>query len=350
MPASTERHRLVGDGIRDPRNARALLDASAMFGATAVFRDTAGLSQRWEVDLGGEDLRYITAADLAGSTTIAIENAPGSRSLFGGPIDRIPASVIVGNERRGIGKDLLRSADRTLHIPTAGNGVNTLNVASAGAVALYALSADRTRQRRSAPGSRGRPALVLFAPGDHVEAGSSLRTAAALGWTAVCVEDREHVWFGTPRPIRTEGRAAARSHRAVLRVIPTLSLRGPLFDAVTIVGTELDAPGLRQVSLASGSSSAIVIPDESAVDLGGEDWSRVGTTVSFARIDVSETDFPYRFRLPASIAIAEISRQVGPPRRGERPAPHRRPRYHSILRTSEPDGQEAVTWDELERY
>ena len=62
--------------------------------------------------------------------------------------------------------------------------INCLNVAAAAAVALYYLRQPHALQRtaRREP-ERRRPELLLAGAGDHVELGSALRSAAALGWS-----------------------------------------------------------------------------------------------------------------------------------------------------------------------
>src|SRR5256885_7181028 len=45
--------RLLGDGLENPANARALLDVAAMFGIPCLFRDTRGLEAQWDADRGG---------------------------------------------------------------------------------------------------------------------------------------------------------------------------------------------------------------------------------------------------------------------------------------------------------
>ena len=341
---------LVADGVENPRNARALMDAASMFAIPALFRDTSGLLERWDEHLGGSRLVTIDSKALLQEQTpiVAIENARGSESLFSVTV-KGSHSMVVGNERRGIGRDVLRVATRTLHIPTAGSArINTLNVASAAAVALHALSRSGTI-RTQTPRPDRRPNLLLMAPRDHVEAGSALRTAAAFGWRMVALEDRCHVWFDTPRPIRTEGRAAARSHRAALRVARYEGLT-PGFDRVTVASTSLDAPPLHRLRLDSGPSSVLVLPDEGSIDEGSEDWGRLGREVRLARIDVPASDFSYRYRLTASIAMAEIARQIGIHGREVGAASRRGLTYESVLRTLSPEHAEEITWDALSLY
>ncbi|WP_327011066.1 hypothetical protein OHA72_29635 [Dactylosporangium sp. NBC_01737] len=234
------RARLVGDGVENPANARALAEAARMFAVPCTFRDSRGLAEHLP-DLSTVD----TAALLTGAgPLIAVDNAPGAESVYrAGPV-RAGASVVVGNERRGIRPDVLRAAAKTVQIPMPGRGVNTLNVATAAAVALYyLLDAHGRRQARAPRPESHRPAVLLAAPRDHVEAGSSLRSAAAFGWQSVAVDDREKVWFGTPRPIRTEARAAARSHRNPLRVVPAGDAWSPPPGGrVVVCAPDVDGP------------------------------------------------------------------------------------------------------------
>ncbi|MEQ7011363.1 hypothetical protein ABN028_34880 [Actinopolymorpha sp. B17G11] len=75
---------------------------------------------------------------------------------------------------------------------------------------------------------------------------------------------------------------------------------------------------LHRANLARGPRQALVIPDESAVDVACEPWDRLGRTVRFVHLDLPARDFPYHLRLIATIALAEVARQVG-----QRPRPAR---------------------------
>ena len=59
------------------------------------------------------------------------------------------------------------------------------------------------------------------------------------------------------------------------------------------------------------SDGAIVIPDESCVDVSVEAWARLGKEVEFAHLQIPVSEFAYHYRLAATIALAEVSRQVG---------------------------------------
>jgi hypothetical protein len=157
-----------------------------------------------------------------------------------------------------------------------------------------------------------RSSVLLVGPGDHVEAGSTLRSAAAFGWRSVGVDDRDKVWFGTPRHVRTEARAAARSHRNPLRVMPPAAGPALGFSRAIIAGTQVDGPPLHRVDVTGGNNTVVVIPDEDAVG-HNENWRQLAPRTEFARVDLPAANFPYRYRLVASIVLAEVARQLGAP-------------------------------------
>jgi tRNA G18 (ribose-2'-O)-methylase SpoU len=329
--------RLVGDGIEHPANARALLDAAAMFGIPCLFRDSRGLAEAWSVALAGHPLPTVDTVGPA----VAVENAPGAESVFTAALPAGDPSVVVGNERLGVRPDVLRNAQKCVDIPMAGRGgVNTLNVASAAAVAMYYLLGKHDRRApRAARPERHRPSLLLLGPGDHVEAGSALRSAAAFGWRTVGVDDRDKVWFGTPRPLRTEARAAARSHRNPLRVVP---MSAPAdVRRVIVAGTRMRGRPLHRVDLTGGPGTLLVIPDEAVTG-----WQ--GRTDESARVDLPRGEFPYRYRLVASIVLAEVARQLGT--RTKAPARGRTGDYRSELQLAPSGGVDLVRLDELFEY
>ena len=325
------------------------MDAAAMFAIPAAFRDTHSLAESWSTELGGGSLPVVQGTELLNELLpiVAIENAPGSRSVYDANLPQGCPSIVVGNERRGIRGDVLRAASACVDIPMPGRAINTLNVASAAAVALYYLLASERRPTRHAPRpEQRRPGLLLVAPADHVEAGSVLRSAAAFGWRAVGLDDSERVWFGVPRAARTEGRAAARSHRNAIRVLP-MRADGPLgFARVVVAGAEVDGPVLHRVDLAAGRNTLLVLPDEE--HKRAVDWRSLAPKVEFARVALPAEDFPYRYRLVASIVLAEAARQVG---RAAAAEPIRRPRrgltYESALTVAATDEADVVLPDEL---
>jgi tRNA G18 (ribose-2'-O)-methylase SpoU len=349
----TETARLIGDGLDNPANAKAVLDAAAMFGVPCLFRDSRRLADRWSLERGGQRLPTVDTNELLDQLApiIAVENTPDAASVFTTDLPAGGPSIVVGNERRGIRPDLLRAATRCVQIPMPGHGVNTLNVASAAAVALYyLLNASGRRSPRSSRPETHRPTVLLVGPGDHVEAGSTLRSAAAFGWRTVGIDDRDKVWFGTPRATRTEGRAAARSHRNPLRVVPMQTGAHTGFSRVVVIGTRADGPPLHRVNLAGGARTALVIPDEGALG-PDQDWQRLGGTLEFARVALPRPNFPYRYRLIASVVLAEATRQLGIRSTGR---PAHRPRnpltYESTLTFGAPTDIDLVTPLELHEY
>lgn len=341
--------RLIGDGVENPANARALMDAAAMFGASCCFRDTRGLADAWDVERGG-GLELIDTPDLIDRLwpIVAVENTPEASIVFGATLAS-HSSVVVGGERLGIRADLLRAAARTVQIPMSGRGVNTLNVAAAGAVALYYLLAGRGLALRLAkrPEER-RPALLLSSPMDHVEAGSAIRSAAAFGWRTLGLDDAERVWFGVSRGVTTEGRAAARAHRNFIRVSPMRTGGNLGFRRVVVAGAHIDGPAIHRVDL-TGRDTLLVIPDEhdqrdrSFGDLGGE--------LQPARVDLPVPAFPYRYRLTASIVIAEAARQTGfRPVGGPRLPARRGLSYESALMIAAAGPADEVNPSDLKTY
>jgi hypothetical protein len=89
----------------------------------------------------------------------------------------------------------------------------------------------------------------------------------------------------------------------------------------------------------------VVIPDEQALGGDASGAGRFGPEIERARIDLPAVPDAYRYRLIASIVLAEISRQLG--RRPHRP-PHP-PRFASTVTTMDTDA-DLVTAAELHAY
>ena len=175
-----------------------------------------------------------------------------------------PLAVVVGNERKGISRQLLRRADHVVQIPIASRTINTINVAAAAAVALYYLSRGRSGRIGTRAHSGSRPEVLLAGAIDAIELGSAVRTAACLGWTRLFVRDRGSAWFAADRVTRSLGRGAARRARNPIRVLP---LPGDTrFDDVCVVSARGDGTPLHRADLARGPRQLVVIPDETAGD------------------------------------------------------------------------------------
>jgi len=145
---------LVGDHIENAGNADCLRAAAAMFDWQCGFiGDSVGPDGTWR--LSGDALAR------SGVPIIALENANGAEDLFKYRPPECPFAVVVGNERKGVSRELLRLADRVIQIPIQSVQLNCLNVAAAASVALYRL-ARQGRQIATRGGRSGsRPVVVL---------------------------------------------------------------------------------------------------------------------------------------------------------------------------------------------
>ncbi len=346
---------LVGDGVETPGNADAMVAAAGMFGWSCAFVDRRGLAERWPAGYGAPP-RFLSAAQVpsACSPMVAFDNAAGAESVYGfRPGSLAGLGRVVGNERRGVTPGLLRGAQRVVALPMASRRVNCLNVAAAAAVALYYLSrGGGGRQLVRDDPRRHRPELLLMGAGDHVELGSAIRSAAALGWSRVLIEDRAGVWFGCDRIVRSQGRAAARRGKNSIRLLPAPGDRRYAFEEAWVVSLRGGGQPLARTQLARGPSQLVVLVDEEQVRLDAEDFGRLARTVHRAAIErpAGDRGFGYRFRWPATIALAEIARQVGARAPGARRVPQP-PLYDRVLRGAvDEGGGEVVTLQELATY
>jgi hypothetical protein len=286
---------VIGDRIENPGNANCLRAAAQMFAWECGFLDDSD---------HGLAVRQLARSDVA---ILAIENTCDSEDLFKyrPPPGRL--AVIVGNERKGISRSVLRLADRVLRIPVASAQINTINVAAAAAIAMFHLSRSRDGRIGGSGGRRGRPDVLLTGVGDAIELGSGVRSAACFGWPHLFVDDRHAAWFTRDRITRSLGRGAARRGRNPIRVLPVRD--GAAFDEVCVINARGDGEPLRRTDLARGPGQLVVI----AGDRDGFDEhsaTRLGRCVRRVCLETDATPTP-PFRLIASIVLAEIARQVG---------------------------------------
>jgi hypothetical protein len=224
-------------------------------------------------------------------------------------------------------------------------------VAAASAVALYYLCAPPVGPMavRKDPRSR-RPELLLLGAGDHFELGSTIRSAAGLGWERAFIEDRHQVWFGCNRAVRSEGRAAARRGKNEILLIPCTTGTTYSYPRVTVITCKRVGTPLHRANLAGGPSQLVAIPDESQVGTTAEDWFRFGRHVELAYLQLPTTDFTYHYRLVATIALAEISRQVGRRPAVKVPSAPRPPIYDNKLADLAKATGELVVMQDLMSY
>ena len=282
--------RFFADHVADPANLARLDDAALLFGASC-------------------------SSSIVGRL-IAVENADGAQPIYGRRPLRGDATLAVGNERRGLSRETLIRADETVVIPTVSRTVTTLNVAAALAVAAwYVLHGSGAQGHVAKPEAR-MPALLMIGD-DHVEVGSSLRSAAAFGFRDVLLEDRGAGWFDGASSIRREAFAAARRHKNPLRVHRATLELVDRFDEIVIVVPSGNATPVKRERLAHGRRQLII------VGAGEEDLIRIGAVrARVATLDLEPVGaIPLRF--VASIVMAEIARQVG--RRSPTPGGRRAP-------------------------
>ncbi len=308
---------VLADGVENPANLDRIAEAARLLGATR----TQTISGR----------------------LIAVENSRGARSVYGRhPLNEV-ATIAVGNERRGLSRRMLDRADETLVIPTMSRTVITLNVAAAAAVAGWYVIRGSASQAVAARPEHRRPALLIVGD-DHVEVGSTLRSAAAFGFHDVLLEDRGAGWFEGTAAMRREARAAARRHKNPLRVHRADLRSAARFEEIVLVSAFGTGPPLRRERLIRGQRQLVVIgatPHE--LSTVGSDRLRVAT------LDLVPT--PHApLRLVSSIVLAEIARQVG----RRRPTPGRpspqAPTYETALELASPSETRVLDPAELLRY
>jgi tRNA(Leu) C34 or U34 (ribose-2'-O)-methylase TrmL len=308
---------VFADGVENPANLDRIEDAAHLIGATR--------------------------AQTISGRLIAIENSRGARSVYGrNPLNEA-ATIAVGNERRGLSRRILDRADETLVIPTLSRTISTLNVAAAAAVAGWYVVRGSAAQALAARPEHRRPALLIVGD-DHVEVGSTLRSAAAFGFHDVLLEDRDAGWFEGTAAARREARAAARRHKNPLRIHRADLRRAVHFEEILLVSPFGTAPPLHREPLNRGQRQLVVIGatlDE--VSNVAADRLRVAT---LGLVPMEHAPL----RLVASIGLAEIARQVGRRRPTPgRPAP-RPPTYEIALELASAGETRLVDPSELIAY
>ena len=345
---------LIGDGIENPWNARTMLHAAAMFGGECRFRDRAKLASAWvAAGLPAGALRFVAGDDVRQmyDPRIAFDTLDHAESIYG---FRLPGgerpAVIVGNERRGIAHDMQEMASQAVQIPLVSRTLTSLNVAAASAVALWHLTRGSGSAHLSAHPHKRRPELLLIGGPDHFELGSTIRSAGAFGWQHIGIEDRANVWFGADRVTQSEGRAAARRGRNPIRLIPSMPGERYAFDRASVITTRHEGVPLHRANLVGGSRHVIVLPDESHSAVAHEAWDRLAKDVTLVRIHVPAKTFEYHYRLIATIALAEIARQVGQFTLEKARPSRRTPRYDFAVPLLPDERGETIFLEDLEAF
>lgn len=286
--------RLYADGIENPANRARIADVANLLGGVCV-----------------------TAPD---GYLIAVENVEGAKSVYGRRALRKTATLALGNERRGLSHAVLAAADEIVAIPTLSPTVNTLNVAAAAAVAGWYVVRGSGPQAATVHPEKRRPSVMLSGD-EHIEIGSSLRSAAALGFREIHLEDRGGGWFDGDHHRRREARAAARRHKNPLRVRRASIDLASRFDEAIVVRPDGHGPRINREALTRGRRQLIVVGC-----LVDDVLSTSAANVRVASLGLEPmADAP--LRIVASIVLAEIARQVGKPAARPRARVSRPPRY-----------------------
>lgn len=148
---------LVLDGITDPQNLGALLRTAECAGVTGVVlprhraahvtptvtKTAAGAIEHLDLVTVGGIPSALTEIAAAGVLTIGLD-ADGPVSLYSVDLsDARPVALVLGAEGRGLGRLVRERVDVVAHLPLRGE-LNSLNVAMAGAAALFEVVRQRT--------------------------------------------------------------------------------------------------------------------------------------------------------------------------------------------------------------
>ena len=149
---------LVLDGVTDPQNLGALIRSANAFGAQGVvvpkdraagitpasFKAAAGALEHCPVARVTNLARALEQLKEQGIWTVALA-ADGDKQL--GEVDlTAPTALVLGSEGSGVRPLVRKTCDHLARIPMAGE-VGSLNVAAAGAVALYEVARQRGARR-----------------------------------------------------------------------------------------------------------------------------------------------------------------------------------------------------------
>jgi 23S rRNA (guanosine2251-2'-O)-methyltransferase len=142
---------LLLDHLQDPQNVGTLFRAAEAAGAAgavipedraaavtpAVVNASAGAVEHLRVATVPNLARALAGLKGSGRWVAGLDTGPGASDLYTTEIPT-PVALVVGAEHAGLGANLKRHCDLLLALPMRGQ-VDSLNAATAGAVALYEL-------------------------------------------------------------------------------------------------------------------------------------------------------------------------------------------------------------------
>ncbi|MBL8513564.1 MAG: RNA methyltransferase [Betaproteobacteria bacterium] len=154
-PTPSDATVMVMDDIQDPGNVGSLLRSAAAAGVTEVLTSkTTAFCWSPKVLRAAQgahfSLNIVEGADIEsflktyrGDSLALVAQAGGTSSLFDTPL-RGPVALLLGNEGAGLSPGVLGAANRRVTLPMPGK-IESLNVAAAGAIALFEIVRQRTQ-------------------------------------------------------------------------------------------------------------------------------------------------------------------------------------------------------------
>lgn len=241
---------------------------------------------------------------------LACETGKRSIDLYDFQAPRGRTALIVGNEERGIPREVLKAVDHVVSIPMCGKGMSSVNVAVASAIGLYVLDRDLARRKNPRPTSiRQGLDLLIQAPEDPSEIGSLLRSAWAFGWRKDYLDDPSGTWFSDDRDKILAGRAAARREKNPVVVKPVRELRLNYYDGFIRCTPKNDGTSLSRFNLLEGRRILVVYGKERLE-------MPVGKTSVNVSVDHSSLGVEPCFRHEGSILLSVLSQMLAGGRRG----------------------------------
>ena len=158
---------IVVDGVTDPGNLGALLRSASCAGATGVVlprhravhvtptvaKAAAGAIEHLPMALVGGIPNALTRLRELGVWVVGLDMV-ADRTLFDlGDVAREPVALVLGAEGKGISRLTRQRCDVVVRIPLVGP-LESLNVATAGALACYEVTASACRGSRARGGNR----------------------------------------------------------------------------------------------------------------------------------------------------------------------------------------------------
>lgn len=241
---------------------------------------------------------------------IACETGRRSQNVYEAVAPRGRTAVIVGNELRGLPRGVLSLASQHVWIPMSGAGLSSVNVAVAGAIALYALRKDFGRRplQRSQQG-RGRPDLLIRGADDPSDVGSLFRSVWAFGWKHVYLQDTGGVWFDVDRDTMIAGRAAARAEKNPLVISRSADLAVEGHDHVIVCDRDRSGAPLSRFHW-PGCERPLVVYGP------GDDAWPSSTPVTRVSVDAPGPRSPAGFRHDGSILLSVLAETLRGAHRG----------------------------------